>query len=193
MCRAALWKCAFSQVRLCTCSCHSSCVKAKRVTWKYLKFSLRRKTSRCSTGTNVWVSVTFNLNIYSSSNVMNSIPTNKGSDGTQQWWYSLWEIPRMDVCNCKNTYPRRTSSKLILGSKNISAVPHDWFSQRGWSHTTAEADLNYLWQHFRYVCISHYTEVKQNIKSILWGIPVVQFKHLNLLENDAVQVKTYRM
>lgn len=46
------------------------------------------------------VSVALNLNMYSSSNVMNSIPTNKGSDVSSQTTI----IPSMDVTNCKSTY-----------------------------------------------------------------------------------------
>lgn len=47
------------------------------------------------------VSVAVNLNIYSSSNVMNSIPANKGNDGP--CWTII--IPSLDVCYCKSTYP----------------------------------------------------------------------------------------
>lgn len=50
-------------------------------------------------------SETVNLSIYSSSNVMNSIPTNKGSGGSS--WITI--IPSMGVCYCKSTYPLLTA------------------------------------------------------------------------------------
>lgn len=46
-----------------------------------------------------------NLSIYSSSNVMNSMLTNKGSGGSS--WTTI--IPSMGVCYCKSTYPQLTA------------------------------------------------------------------------------------